>query len=97
MRAPSSHTGNHHSTRARINIPRSILTPFSVGNLDWLYSNVTADATYQFVGPDFEIEDELIDVEKTFEMRGMRHDTGMNPPLLQTLLTNKLVTNWGIG
>ncbi|CAI7662585.1 unnamed protein product [Penicillium pancosmium] len=41
----------------------------SVGNLDWQYSNVTADATYQFVGDNSELGDVPADTGKVFEMR----------------------------
>lgn len=49
------------------------LTFISVGSLDWQFSNVTADSTYQFVGPWSELNDgEEIPEKNVFEMRGMR-------------------------
>jgi hypothetical protein len=42
-----------------------------VGNLDWQYSNVTADATYQFVGDWSDFGEVSADTGKVFEMRGM--------------------------
>lgn len=47
------------------------LTPRRVGSLDWQFSNVTADSTYQFVGPELELDEDLIKQHKVFEMRGM--------------------------
>jgi hypothetical protein len=45
----------------------------SVGSLDWQFSNVTADSTYQFVGPWSELNDGEETPEKNvFEMRGMQ-------------------------
>lgn len=41
-----------------------------LGSLDWQFSNVTADATYQFVGNWTELSDEDIHEKKIFEMRG---------------------------
>lgn len=42
----------------------------SVGSLDWQFSNVTADSTYQFVGPELGLEEDLVQQHKVFEMRG---------------------------
>jgi hypothetical protein len=41
-----------------------------LGSLDWQFSNVTSDATYQFVGNWTELTDEEIHEKKIFEMRG---------------------------
>jgi hypothetical protein len=43
---------------------------YRLGSLDWQFSNVTADATYQFVGDWSELSDEEIREKKIFEMRG---------------------------
>lgn len=45
------------------------LVAYRLGNLDWQYSNVTADATYQFIGDWTELDEGLVNVQKTFEMR----------------------------
>lgn len=46
-----------------------------LGSLDWQFSNVTADATYQFIGNWTELTDQEIHEKKIFEMRGkfLRH------------------------
>lgn len=38
-----------------------------IGSLDWLFSNVTADSTYQFVNSETEIDEET--ETNVFEMR----------------------------
>lgn len=45
-----------------------VLTFFlRIGSLDWLFSNVTADSTYQFVNSETEIDEET--ETNVFEMR----------------------------
>ncbi|OOQ88723.1 acetylxylan esterase [Penicillium brasilianum] len=46
-----------------------VLVAYRLGSLDWQFSNVTADATYQFVGNWTELNDEEIREKKIFEMR----------------------------
>ncbi|KAJ5621322.1 Esterase SGNH hydrolase-type subgroup [Penicillium herquei] len=46
-----------------------VLVAYRLGNLDWQYSNVTAESTYQFIGPWTEMDEDLIDAQKPFEMR----------------------------
>ncbi|KAJ5805959.1 Esterase SGNH hydrolase-type subgroup [Penicillium pulvis] len=46
-----------------------VLVAYRLGSLDWQFSNVTADATYQFIGPWTELADDIVDVPKIFEMR----------------------------
>lgn len=45
------------------------LVAYRVGNLDWQYSNVTADSTYQFYGEESDFGDVPLDTGKVFEMR----------------------------
>ncbi|KAL3454231.1 SGNH hydrolase-type esterase domain-containing protein [Aspergillus insuetus] len=45
------------------------LVAYRLGRLDWRFSNVTADATYQFVGPGTEYEELPLDGDNVFEMR----------------------------
>ncbi|CAG7938947.1 unnamed protein product [Penicillium olsonii] len=67
----------YHPRRAgRLSVRRSSMPQAhrlrfnSVGSLDWQFSNVTADATYQFVGPWSELADgEEIPDKNVFEMR----------------------------
>ncbi|KAL3481045.1 SGNH hydrolase-type esterase domain-containing protein [Aspergillus californicus] len=44
------------------------LVAYRLGTLDWLFTNVTADASYQFIGPGTQYE-EVPDGDKVFEMR----------------------------
>ncbi|GLI78736.1 hypothetical protein PoHVEF18_007057 [Penicillium ochrochloron] len=46
-----------------------VLVAYRLGSLDWQFSNVTADATYQFVGNWTELTNEEIHEKKIFEMR----------------------------
>lgn len=45
------------------------LVAYRVGNLDWQYSNVTADSTYQFIGEESNLGDIPLETGKVFEMR----------------------------
>ncbi|KAL4913968.1 SGNH hydrolase-type esterase domain-containing protein [Aspergillus aurantiobrunneus] len=45
------------------------LVAYRIGTLDWLFTNVTADATYQFVGEGTEYEELPGDGDHIFEMR----------------------------
>ncbi|KAL4945644.1 hypothetical protein BDV06DRAFT_184426 [Aspergillus oleicola] len=45
------------------------LVAYRIGRLDWLFANVTADATYQFVGEGTEYEELPGDGDHIFEMR----------------------------
>lgn len=60
------HTGQYPGPQ----ISAWFLTIRSVGSLDWQFSNVTADSTYQFVGPELELDEDLVEQHKVFEMRG---------------------------
>ncbi|RAH68065.1 SGNH/GDSL hydrolase family protein [Aspergillus aculeatinus CBS 121060] len=44
------------------------LVAYRIGSLDWRFSNVTADATYQFIGPD-DFTDGVDTKSNVFEMR----------------------------
>lgn len=46
-----------------------------IDSLDWQFSNVTADSTYQFVGPWSGLDEEHLAETKVFEMRGMHGST----------------------
>ncbi|KAJ5140727.1 Esterase SGNH hydrolase-type subgroup [Penicillium atrosanguineum] len=46
-----------------------VLVAYRVGSLDWQFSNVTADSTYQFVGPELGLDEDLVKQHKVFEMR----------------------------
>ncbi|KAJ5888721.1 CAZyme family CE2 [Penicillium taxi] len=45
-----------------------VLVAYRIGSLDWQFSNVTADSTYQFIGPT-SLEEDQKDENKTFELR----------------------------
>jgi hypothetical protein len=47
-----------------------VITIGRIGTLDWLFTNVTADATYQFVGEGTHYEELPGDGDHIFEMRG---------------------------
>ena len=65
---------------------------YRIGGQDWQFSNVTANSTYQFVGPStIGINLTESTAKKTFEMRG--EDISRKPI---TLLTTT-VTNWAYG
>ncbi|KAK1149146.1 hypothetical protein N8T08_006366 [Aspergillus melleus] len=46
-----------------------VLVAYRIGSLDWLFSNVTADTTYQFVSPDTDMGDKPVGDPKIFELR----------------------------
>ncbi|KAJ5668976.1 Esterase SGNH hydrolase-type subgroup [Penicillium macrosclerotiorum] len=46
-----------------------VLVAYRLGSLDWQFSNVTADSTYQFVGNWTGLSDAQIEQKKIFEMR----------------------------
>ncbi|KAK1142612.1 hypothetical protein N8T08_007416 [Aspergillus melleus] len=47
-----------------------VLVAYRIGGLDWSFSNVTANATYQFVGPGTEFDHIHANSTKAFELRG---------------------------
>jgi hypothetical protein len=53
-----------------VDIGSADLKPHRIGSLDWQFSNVTRDSTYQFVGPWSELDEDLVEAKKVFEMRG---------------------------
>ncbi|CAG8135257.1 unnamed protein product [Penicillium salamii] len=65
-----------------------VLVAYRIGSLDWQFSNVTADSTYQFVGPWSELNDGEETPEKNvFEMRvqiagvAVASDAALSKPL----------------
>lgn len=62
-------TGNKLAVSFGPSTNEGTLVAYRVGNLDWQYSNVTADATYQFVGDWSELGEVPSDTGKVFEMR----------------------------
>ncbi|OJJ00844.1 hypothetical protein ASPVEDRAFT_40356 [Aspergillus versicolor CBS 583.65] len=51
------------------NTNEGTMIAYRIGTLDWLFSNVTADSTYQFVGEGTQYEELPGDGEHIFEMR----------------------------
>ncbi|KKK22393.1 hypothetical protein ARAM_002234 [Aspergillus rambellii] len=46
-----------------------VLVAYRIGTLDWLFSNVTADSTYQFIGPGTAYEELPDEEDRVFELR----------------------------
>ncbi|KAL4888512.1 SGNH hydrolase-type esterase domain-containing protein [Aspergillus ambiguus] len=75
-----------------------VLLAYRVGSLDWQFSNVTADATYQFVTPDT-FNGIHVGDNNVFELRGI-HELGprisKSEPAASSLLTSHTVQIAGI-
>ncbi|KAJ5234650.1 uncharacterized protein N7469_003818 [Penicillium citrinum] len=72
IRAPgikTEFTGNKLAVSFGPKTSDGALVAYRVGNLDWQYSNVTADSTYQFIGEESNLGDIPLETGKVFEMR----------------------------